>query len=305
MELNDYQKEALQTDKVPLHDKEMERNDIEKGIIVPLLGLAGEAGELLSEYKKYLRDGSSHQLFTDRVSEELGDLLWYIADVAAKFGFDLDDIAVANLEKCRDRWGASESEIKIRELTEEKYAFDAKFPPHERLPRKFQVEIVEEKTGEVGKMKAYVDGQQVGDDLTDNAYSSDGYRFHDVFHFAFAAVLSWSPVTRKLLGCKRKSDPLVDEVEDGGRARAIEEGIAALVFDYAQRHNFLVGIEELDDNLLKTIKNMATHLEISDCSMVDWEKAIFQAIMVWREVQKNKGGTLIVNLDAKLIQYRQ
>jgi len=45
-----------------------------------LLGLAGEAGTLLSEYKKHLRDGDAHQLHKERVAEELGDLLWYLVE---------------------------------------------------------------------------------------------------------------------------------------------------------------------------------------------------------------------------------
>jgi len=48
-------------------------------------GLAGEAGQVLSEYKKYLRDGDSHILFKERFAEELGDLLWYLANTATKF----------------------------------------------------------------------------------------------------------------------------------------------------------------------------------------------------------------------------
>ncbi len=71
--------------------------------LVPLLGLAGEAGQLLSEYKKWLRDGPSHVRFVDRVHEELGDILWYIANVASKYGLDLEDIAAANLAKTRAR----------------------------------------------------------------------------------------------------------------------------------------------------------------------------------------------------------
>ena len=58
-------------------------------LIVPMLGLAGETGQLLSEYKKHLRDGEAHRLFKERVSEELGDLLWYIANVASKFDLTL------------------------------------------------------------------------------------------------------------------------------------------------------------------------------------------------------------------------
>jgi hypothetical protein len=54
--------------------------------------------------------------------------------------------------------------------------------------------------------------------MADNAYERAGYRFHDVFHLAFAAVLGWSPITRALLKRKRKSSPEVDEVEDRGRS---------------------------------------------------------------------------------------
>ena len=60
-------------------------------VIIPILGLAGEVGELLNEYKKKLRDGDAHERFSDRVAEELGDILWYVAATATKFGLDLDD----------------------------------------------------------------------------------------------------------------------------------------------------------------------------------------------------------------------
>jgi NTP pyrophosphatase (non-canonical NTP hydrolase) len=76
MDLNEYQVSALKTDQVPAVANS------EK--ILPLLGLAGEAGQLLSEYKKYLRDGEAHELFPERVAEELGDILWYVASAAAK-----------------------------------------------------------------------------------------------------------------------------------------------------------------------------------------------------------------------------
>ena len=62
-------------------------------------------------------------------------------------------------------------------------------------------------------------GVNTGDRLTDNALEPDDYRFHDVFHYAYAAVLTWSPVTRSLLRLKRKSKPKLDEVEDGALAR--------------------------------------------------------------------------------------
>ena len=75
-----------------------------------MLGLAGETGQLLSEYKKHLRDGEAHRLFKERVSEELGDLLWYIANVASKFDLTLSEIAAANFAKVKARWATERTE---------------------------------------------------------------------------------------------------------------------------------------------------------------------------------------------------
>lgn len=293
MDFRKYQEQALKTDQIPDENK----------IIVPLLGLVSETGTLLTEYKKFLRDGDAHKLFKESIAEELGDLLWYIANVASKFDLDLEKIAEGNLKKCFDRWGSRGSVQTGFKATG--YMFDRDFPEHERLPRQFVVEITEVSQDNSVKMKAFVNGQQLGNDLTDNSYMNDGYRFHDVFHLAYAGVLGWSPVTRQLLGgFKRKSHPKVDEVEDGGRAKAIEEGISALVFSYAKDHNFLEGVSALDYQLLKTIKNMTSHLEVAQCSLGDWEKAIVMGYKVWRQVEKNQGGKVVVNLNVHSITYQ-
>ena len=60
----------------------MDQNSSE--MLVPLLGMVGELGELLAEYKKWLRDGQAYALFPDRAREELGDLLWYLSNTATK-----------------------------------------------------------------------------------------------------------------------------------------------------------------------------------------------------------------------------
>ncbi len=150
-------------------------------------------------------------------------------------------------------------------------------------------------------MKAYYEGKQFGDDLTDNAYEGDGYRFHDVFHLAFAAVLGWSPITRTLTGTKRRSRQQVDEVEDGGRAKAIEEGISALIFAFGKDYAFLEGKPSVSSELLRTIRSMVSHLEVASCSTGDWEKAIIQGFTVWREITKRHGGTVVVDLDDRSI----
>lgn len=291
MDLKTYQAEALQTDQVPGSNED----EFATAVIVPMLGLAGETGQLLSEYKKHLRDGAAHRLFKDRVGEELGDLLWYVSNVASKFGLDLDDIAQRNLVKVRARWSSpSDSAPDL----------DSTLPIAERLPRQMTVRLVEEPgSGERPKVRMTINGEGIGALLGDNAYDPDGYRFHDVFHLAYAAVLGWSPNLRAFLKRKRKSRPLLDDVEDGGRARIIEEGVSALVFDYARVHNFLEGINEIDYRLLRTIQSMTSHLEVSQATAADWERAILEGFAIWRAVLANNGGEILVDLDKQQICY--
>lgn len=290
MDFNNYQQAALRTARPPTETP----SDKLLGLIVPMLGLAGETGQLLSEYKKHLRDGEAHRLFKERVREELGDLLWYIANVANRFDLTLEEVATANLAKARERWATERSEP---------LCFDAALPEGERLPRRFEVTLTDVACEDRHKVRVSIDGITFGSDLTDNAYDPDGYRFHDVFHFAYAAVLGWSPITRRLLNRKRKSAPLLDEVEDGGRAAVIEEGIAALAFEYARRHHMLAGVNALDFQLLRTIKEMTSHLEVNQCTTGEWERAILQGFTVWRAVHASGGGRIVVDLDGRRVDY--
>ena len=57
---------------------------------------------------------------------------------------------------------------------------------------------------------------------------------------------------------------------DCGRAAVIEEGISALAFDYARRHRMLEGVGRLDFQLLRTIKDMTSHLEVSRRTTGEW-----------------------------------
>ena len=148
-----------------------------------------------------------------------------------------------------------------------------------------------------------VNGKQIGDDLTDNADDPDGYRFHDVFHLGYVAVLGWSPVIRKLLKKKRKSVPQVDEVQDGGRAQVLDEGVAALVFDYAKEHRWLEGVSDLDYKLLRTIKGVTSLLEVRERSLGEWQRAILVGFEVWRQVLSAGGGKLLVDQDAKSLTF--
>jgi NTP pyrophosphatase (non-canonical NTP hydrolase) len=289
MELGEYQRTAQRTEK----KVQTEGSDF----IVPILGLAGEAGELLNEYKKKLRDGDAHERFSDRVAEELGDILWYVAATATKFRLDLEDIAERNLRKTQARWHSQDQNLLPAP------AFDAKHEPTERFPRKFVAEFRSQIENGAQKSRVFIDGAQLGAPLTDNAYEPDGYRFHDVFHLACAAVLGWSPVVRSLLGKKRRSQPRLDEVEDGGRAIAIEEGISALVFAYARDHKWFEGVNSVDYDLLKAIRIMTSSLEVSVCTTGEWERAILSAYNVWRQLEKNHGGKVALDLDNATITH--
>lgn len=290
MDLNEYQRRANETDQQP---SEQSRDSDLRSVLVPLLGLSSEVGELLGEYKKRVRDGESYNQFTNRAKEELGDLLWYLSNVATKFGLTLDEVAQTNLQKITNRWKAVASEEQRQKL------FDEAFPSEERFPRRMDILIYEE-PGKKGRMR--INGTVVGNPIRDNRYTEDSYRFHDVFHLAYASVLGWSPTLRALLKCKRKSNPLVDEVEDGGRACATEEGIAAMVFSYAEGRSFLEGAEGVDYNLLRTVKAMSKHLEVKVCTEGDWEKAIIVGFQVWRHVRSQGQGTLQADLYKRTLE---
>ena len=171
--------------------------------------------------------------------------------------------------------------------------FDEGFPPSERLPRQMDISIEEES----GIAITTIDGAKYGDPLTDNRYDDDGYRFHDICHLSYASVLGWSPTMRALMRRKRKSDPKVDEVEDGGRAIVIEEGISAMVFSYAERRNFLEGAEGVNYDLLRTIKDMTSHLEVSARTEGDWERAIMTGFDIWRKVKAKGKGRIHADLE--------
>ena len=70
-----------------------------------VMGLAGEAGEVAEKLKKLYRDrsGQVDQEWRRQFVNELGDVLWYLDRLAADFGYDLEDVASANMFKLNGR----------------------------------------------------------------------------------------------------------------------------------------------------------------------------------------------------------
>ncbi len=357
---------------------------------LPLLGLFGEIGSLLSEAKKKQRDPVAYLGYERTVLEEFGDVLWYLAAVATRSEISIADLALqmgpsttrnigrtsdsirfadlqepdaqiswisqptaefertlirlsaevgllmvdfdagrfvnnepalagrllsilrelrqaagdagitleaaanGNLAKIKDRW----PDEKIYPAP-----FDDGFPEPERFERKMVFEISEVLEGDLLVSRLTKDGIAIGDVLTDNRQGDDDYRFHDVFHMAYAAVMGWSPTLRRLLKRKRKSDPMIDETQDGARAVLIEEGIATWIFNHAQRLEYFENLRALDYSMLKTVREFVQGYEAENCPLWCWEEAILQGYAAFRQLKRNRSGRLIVDLDNRTLQY--
>lgn len=179
--------------------------------------------------------------------------------------------------------------------------FDADFPEEEQLPHEFEIEITQRADG-----RSYLrwHGVFVGDPLSDNIGDPDGYRFHDVFHFANAAVLHWSPTFRALIKHKRKSRKDIDEAQDSGRAIVVDEGLSAYIFSYAKSLNFFEGQKTVSFDLLKAIQNFVRGYEVEQCPLHLWENAILQGYDVFRQLRKNLGGVVIGNRNERTLRYK-
>jgi NTP pyrophosphatase (non-canonical NTP hydrolase) len=96
MNFNDYQTKSRATAKYPV---------IGHGVIYPTLGLVNESGEVAGKIKKVFRDkdGEISEETREALKAELGDVLWYISQVATELDLSLDEIAESNIAKLLDR----------------------------------------------------------------------------------------------------------------------------------------------------------------------------------------------------------
>jgi hypothetical protein len=370
-----YQRAAKLTDNMPVSDLSM-----------PILGLFGEIGTLGCILKKKRRDAAAYATYRAALSEELGDVLWYLCSIASRVGLDLSTVAqrvscgiddwdavahdesvtFADIQTVRNDSSGDEivecmihlataagelvADLQARQLAHNRDAVfahlvsifrasisaaeavnvsldaaarenlekvfsrwpierryppraDLDLPPNERLPASFTLFIEEHTTNGKTYVLQKRDGVTVGDRLTDNKAEKDDYRFHDVFHIAFAVHLGWSPVLRSLLRLKRKSRPDLDENEDGARAILIEEGIATFIFSRALERNLFEGLDRLDYDLLKAVSDFVRGFEPERCSLWQWERAILDGFEVFRALKQHRRGCVKADLESHTIVF--
>lgn len=293
MTLEEYQEKTLST--IQSYNSKDQEN-----YFLGYLGLAGEAGSVLTTLKKIIRDGDGFGGFKESLKEELGDVLWYVATIASHNQINLNDIAEANILKTRDRF----QQIALKEVPR----FDEDYL--EKFPDTFIVEFIEEKnTNDLMQVRMMWKKEndssydKLGDPLTDNSKFPNNYRYHDVFHLGHIAFLGWSPVMRSLMGLKRRSDETILECEDRGRTQVAEEAVTLLIYNYAKGNKMLKKSDRIDTDIINTVKQLVTDLEVSLVSGYQWELTILESYKVFHQIVENKGGKIQVSPKNRTLTY--
>jgi NTP pyrophosphatase (non-canonical NTP hydrolase) len=257
--------------------------------------LANGAGVLASTAREQLK-----MMSHPTASQHLGKILAEWSLVCHAFDLKVEDVANENLAKIANRWPSELVFLPFFDPSE-------RYPEYEQFPREFSIEFIERADGGRSYVAQRLHGVNIGDRLTDNSNEPDDYRFHDIFHLAYVAYLGWSPVLRGLLKLKRKSQPKIDENEDGARAMIIEEGIATWIFNHAKQRDHYDNVTQgkLDYGLLKQIKSMVEGYEVEACPLWQWEMAILKGFEVFRMLKANRGGRVTVNMNNHILTYEK
>lgn len=244
-----------------------------------------------------------NRMLPDRaMNDVLGEVIWHLSALASIYSLRLSDILKRNIEKVGARRRGTRTPL-----------HDDGNKPAEQLPRQFEIAFV---TLGDDRARMYYGGKRLGDPLTDNSYEDDGYRYHDVMHLANVAVLGWSPVLRKLLGKKRRSDPKIDEVEDGARAQIVEEAVIKAIHsegihlarleqgEEAERARLFPDRNDISFRFLRLIRTFVSDLEAKDNLFWEWEEAIFAGHDMFHRLRTEGQGTITVDMDKQSLAFR-
>ena len=273
------------------HDVPFAQPAASERVEASLLALAGRVGVLLSHWSSgQIRDNG------DQLSADLVEIFRSLLVAADDAQVSLDIAARQNVIKTFGRWPERRTWDEL---------FDSDYPEYEQLPRVMRVEFIERTHGSRQQVVMRYNGVNLGSPLTDNRQEADDYRYHDVFHLAFAGILGWSPTLRALLRIKRKSNPAIDENEDGARANIIEEGISTWIFNHGLRHGAFKHVKSLDYALLKAVRELVTGYEVAQRPLWQWENAILEGFRVFRELREHRNGIVTIDLNQRTIIFEK
>ena len=265
-----------------------------KKMLSCLSGISKNSASLFKIYTEEKDAKKDSKDFRQGMAKGVGDSLWYLANIASFYNLNLEFVAYRNLSKIKE----------IHDIGR-RLRFDKNFPLNEQFPRKFRVTFKEEKRDSGFYVNMYMKGKKIGHDLDDNAHNEDYYRFHDVFHLSYVAILGWSPTIRKLMDRKRKSNTDTDRIQDGARAQFLEEGISLYLFSQAEKNNYFNGTKSIDLSVLKTLKELTKNLEVTSATYKQWEKTILEGYKIFRALTENRGGIVHLDLQKATITYKK
>jgi len=98
MDFKEYQKLASRT--AAFND-----NSAVSPLVYLALGVAGESGEVVEKIKKIVRNdgGKVSSEKKEELKKELGDVLWYLSQMAQVLGYNFEEVAKTNIEKLASR----------------------------------------------------------------------------------------------------------------------------------------------------------------------------------------------------------
>ncbi|MDT2022301.1 hypothetical protein [Methylocella sp. CPCC 101449] len=266
------------------------------------------AAQISRDFLPNMEMALNHEVRPKDPVDALGEIIWHLSALASVYDLKLSKIIALTQEKAKFRNPANEPGPRHDSKIDGE-RFPDKFEVHFRDNGKAQTEMF---WVENGSCKA-----KLGAPLTDNDHKGDGYRFHDVMHVSFAVFLGWSPNLRAFMKLKRKSSPKLDEIEDGGRAKILEEAVILEV--HLQAELFETFFQEagisiqgspyaypnaLSFEFLRRLHELCKGHEVYGNPKQDWESAIREGYDCYHKLRDANGGIIAVDMVGKKISFR-
>lgn len=263
------------------------------------------AAQLSRDFLPNMEMGLNHEVRPKDPVDALGEIIWHLSALASIYEIRLSEIVRLTQDKATFRNPEKNPGPRHKEIKP-------------NFPEKFDVHFVAQ--GERKAKMFLVEGntpiKQLGAELTDNDHDGDGYRFHDVMHVAFSVHLGWSPNLRTFMGLKRKSDNAIDEIEDGGRAKILEECVILEVHLLAEK--LMKSFPDSNDNafespfryenalsfdFLRRLHELCKGHEVAKNPKQDWEKAIREGYDCYIKLKQNNGGIISAEMSPPRVSF--